>query len=73
MSGSRRKVPICGMTTAPSDKPFKQAEHRRERAAVKIAVRQDREPPAPKAFGNPACGDKDGKQYCPGDDRLLRK
>ena len=35
MARSRRKNPGCGTTTAASDKPFKQQEHRRERAALR--------------------------------------
>ncbi|MBB6470251.1 hypothetical protein IHE39_06355 [Aminobacter carboxidus] len=74
MSRSRRKTPIVGMTTAESDKPFKQAEHRRERRAVKAVVKAGEEPPAPKEFGNPWAGEKDGKQWL-GDSvpELLRK
>jgi hypothetical protein len=37
MSNSRKKVPITGITTARSDKPFKVAEHRRERRNVHAA------------------------------------
>lgn len=63
MSRSRRKTPIVGITTAESDKAFKEAEHRRERRAVKATVNTGDEPPAPKAFGNPWAGEKDGKQW----------
>lgn len=52
MSRSRRKTPIIGMTTAESDKPFKQAEHRRERRAVKAVVKAGEEPPATRESGN---------------------
>lgn len=34
MSRSHRKTPICGMTTAASDKAFKKTEHKRARRAV---------------------------------------
>ncbi|GLT02739.1 hypothetical protein GCM10007897_41610 [Sphingobium jiangsuense] len=73
MSNSRRKNPIIGITTAESDKPFKQAEHRRERAAVKIAIQQGKEPPHPREFGDPWHGEKDGKLYQPGRPNVLRK
>ncbi|QIG48397.1 hypothetical protein G5V57_12070 [Nordella sp. HKS 07] len=53
MSRSRRKTAIFGITTAESDKRFKQAEHRRERRAVKVLVKAGEEPLAPKAFGDP--------------------
>jgi hypothetical protein len=38
MSRSRRKSAVIGMTTAPSDKPFKVDKHRAERHAVRAAV-----------------------------------
>lgn len=65
MSRSFRKTPIFAVTTAPSDKAFKAAEHRRERRAVKIAVRLEREIPGRQEFGDPWHGDKDGKLYQP--------
>jgi hypothetical protein len=40
MSRSRRKTPIIGMTTAPSDKAFKVDEHRAERHAVRAVVKR---------------------------------
>lgn len=73
MTNSRKRTPIVGMTTAPSDKRFKQAEHSRERAAAKIALAKGQEPPSPRAFGDPALSEKDGKQYLPDWDRALRK
>ncbi|MGF7004533.1 hypothetical protein [Aminobacter sp. BE322] len=74
MSRSRRKTPIIGITTAETDKPFKQAEHRRERRAVKAVIKTGEEPPAPKAFGNPWDGQKDGKQWIADNvPELLRK
>lgn len=63
MSRSRRKTPIVGMTTAESDKPFKEAEHRRERRSVRAAVKQLEDAPDPKLFGNPCHAEKDGKQW----------
>ncbi len=62
------------MTTAETDKPFKVAEHKRERRAVRAAVRAGDDLPAPKAFGNPWAADKDGKQWVrSADDELMRK
>ena len=51
------------MTTAETDKPFKMAEHRRERRAVKAALKAAAPLPDPVAFGNPWASEKDGKQY----------
>lgn len=63
MSRSFRKTPITGMTTAASDKAFKQAEHRRARAAERAALTREDDPPGPKAYGNPWGGPKDGKRW----------
>jgi hypothetical protein len=63
MPRSRRKTPIAGITTADSDKLFKQAEHRRERRAVKVRLDAGEELPPPKTFGNPWAGQKDGKAW----------
>ena len=63
MSRSRRKTPIVGITTADSDKLFKQAEHRRERRTVKALLDAGAEPPPAKTFGDPWDGQKDGKQW----------
>lgn len=62
MSRSHRKTPVCGITTAESDKLFKAAEHRRERRAVR-SVLPGEDAPAPKQFGNPWASPKDGKQW----------
>jgi hypothetical protein len=40
MSRSRRKTAIIGVTTVPSDKPFKVDEHRAERHAVRAKVKR---------------------------------
>lgn len=63
MSRSFRRTPIFAVTTAPSDKTFKAAEHRRERHAVKIAVRMEREVPGGRRYGDPWRGEKDGKVF----------
>lgn len=73
MSNSYRKTPIIGMTTAESDKRFKQAEHRRERSATKIALAKGKEPQDKRAYGDPCLSEKDGKQYCPDLPGILRK
>lgn len=51
------------MTSAPSDKPFKVTEHRRERRAAKRAVVPLDDVPHRKMFGNPWASEKDGKQW----------
>jgi hypothetical protein len=73
MSRSRRKTPIAGVTSAPSDKPFKQAEHSRERAAAKIALAKGNEPASKRAFGDPWNGEKDGKAFRPDEPLIYRK
>lgn len=73
MSNSRKKTPIVGMTNAPSDKPFKRAEHSRERAAVRVALAQGEEQPHGKQFGDLWNGEKDGKQFVADNPELLRK
>lgn len=62
MGNSRRKTPMCGMTTAETDKPFKMNENRRQRRAVKVALMTGADVPSPKAYGNPWSSQKDGKQ-----------
>ena len=44
------------MSTAESDKAFKQAEHSRERAAVRVALRIGADVPSPRLFGDPYGG-----------------
>ena len=63
MARSIRRTPIVGITTAETDKPFKATERRRERRAVKAALKADGPLPDPRAFGNPWAGEKDGKQF----------
>ena len=63
MSRSFRKTPVVGVAKAESDKPFKVREHRRERRAVKAALKADGPLPDPRAFGNPWASEKDGKQF----------
>lgn len=73
MGKSRKKNPIVGVTTASSDKPFKRAEHSRERAAVRTALARGDDAPSPRAFGDPWHGEKDGKLYMSGSDLAYRK
>lgn len=66
MSRSFRKTPITGMTLSDSEKVFKVNEHQRERTRVKqtlVTFLDDTVLPAPKQFGNPWAGPKDGKTY----------
>ncbi|MEI5680488.1 MULTISPECIES: hypothetical protein [unclassified Mesorhizobium] len=63
MARSKKKTPICGMTTADSDKPFKAAEHRRERRSVRRALDGGADVPSPLQFGNPWASEKDGKHW----------
>lgn len=76
MGQSRRKTPVCSVTCARSDKPYKVAEHRRERAMERVALRTGEEMVGRKAFGDPWKSNKDGKMWFGGDAseaRLLRK
>ena len=68
MSRSRKKTPISGHTKAPSDKPFKIQEHKRERRVVKhrltSAVDYDNMVlPDKENFGNAWNSPKDGKHW----------
>lgn len=62
MSRSHRHTPIFG-NCADSERQFKAYEHRRERRAVKAVLDEDGDYPAPKAFGSPWAGPKDGKTF----------
>ncbi len=63
MSRSRRKTPIFGITTASSNKPFKQQENRAKRRASRIASHTGREQPHERVYGNEWASPRDGKQY----------
>lgn len=63
MSRSHRKTPIAAITTAESDKAFKQLENRRARRSVKTLDLTEDEPQAAKAFGDPWKSEKDGKAH----------
>jgi len=74
MSRSRKKTPITGITIAESDKPFKEAEHRRERRVVRTAIKVGEPIPDQREFGNPWASEKDGKQWLSDrNSRVLRK
>ncbi len=60
MARSRKKLPYVG-ACAVSDKPSKKLAHHQERHAVRKALKREDDIPAPKAFGDPWNGDKDGK------------
>jgi hypothetical protein len=62
MSRSRKKHPGGGIAVADSDKPFKTAEHKRERRCVRAALARAEEPRL-AIYGNPWKAPKDGKQY----------
>ncbi|AXT36258.1 hypothetical protein D1820_15440 [Phaeobacter sp. LSS9] len=63
MSLSYRKTPICGMTSAASDKAFKKAEHKRARRALSACDLEIDDAPADKQFSNPWGAPNDGKQW----------
>lgn len=64
MSRSYRKMPICGITTAESEKQDKQIANRRFRRNTRQLVKAGKEPPFNiRAVSNVYSFDKDGKQY----------
>lgn len=66
MSRSRRKTPICGHTTAVSEKADKASNHRRIRRQVSVVLRNDAEAevlPHDKELSSPWLMSKDGKGY----------
>lgn len=77
MSRSRRKTPVIGTTTAPSDKPFKVDEHRAERHAVRVTIKHsldgDDRALHSKVHGNPWKAPKDGKQMVDPNSKWMRK
>lgn len=62
MSRSHRKTPICGITTARSEKQDKAIAHRRIRMAIKSAESTADLPGIRKRRQNPLNMAKDGKQ-----------
>lgn len=79
MSRSRRRTPVCGITTARSEKEDKIAAHRRERRRVHtvLGVEPARDLlPHRRELSNVWSYAKDGKQYLgprPEYQRYLRK
>lgn len=67
MSRSRRKTPICGITTADSEALWKAKAARRLRAAIRVSLKEQ---PEGEAFPgkrwdvvDPWDGPKDGKRW----------
>jgi hypothetical protein len=77
MSRSRRKTPVIGMTTAPSNKPFKVDEHRAERHTVRATIKRsldsDDRALHSKIYGDPWKSPKDGKQMVDPNSKWMRK
>jgi hypothetical protein len=72
MARSRRKTPICGITTARSEKQDKKIWHSRYRAAVRTHLRSNRDQdlmPLPREVSNVWDFAKDGKQRLAPDSR----
>jgi hypothetical protein len=66
MAHSRKKTPVIGITGAESEKPEKQANHRRERKRVRqtLATEPDIETlPHTKQLSSPWSMAKDGKVF----------
>ena len=77
MSRSRRRTPVCGITTCRSEKSWKQDAHRRLRVAERAMVDGDPEPRL-RDVSNPWSFGKDGKQRLPAEwiarnPKLMRK
>jgi hypothetical protein len=74
---SKRKTPICGITTAVSEKADKVASHRRLRRVVRLAINPELETPLPleRQLTNTWSMAKDGKAYfdAKANPRLMRK
>lgn len=72
MTRSLKKRAISGITTARSDKPFKVAEHRRERHHVRQRLRVTEDDTDARLhgrpFGDPWLSPKDGKTDWTGED-----
>lgn len=69
MSRSRRKTPICGITTARSEAFDKQVWHRAYRRAERVRAEHDpdSEPHDQREFTSAWVRQKDGKQYVSAD------
>lgn len=76
MSRSRRKAPFYPVTTADSDKRYKQQESRKQRRAANTVLSQSLDGdtlPSPKEYGDPWRGDKDGMMQIDSDSKFMRK
>ena len=66
MSRSKRKTPVCGVTTSPSEKDDKKQCYRKMRRATKEALREDPDEATPpehcREVFNKWLIAKDGKQ-----------
>lgn len=73
MSRSRKRLPICGVTTAASDRDWKRDSHTRMRAATREALHHGREMPTVYECSDVWNSDKDGKQWCANWPKAARK
>ena len=73
MSRSRKRTPVVAFGTTDCSRLYKRNEHQRERAAVRAAIRADRDLPSPRLFGDPVRGPIDGKCFAPEVPNVLRK
>jgi len=65
MSRSYKKTPVTGLTGCWSEKDWKTEWHRRWRARIKDAVREERDPPLLHEVCDIWDGPKDGKIWWP--------
>ncbi|MBY6092360.1 hypothetical protein [Maritimibacter alkaliphilus] len=63
MARSRRKTPIPGLCLAASDRRDRDADPRRERRRMRQLDLTEAEVPPAHHFGDPACGDAEGKVW----------
>lgn len=74
MSRSTRNSPICGITTARSEKQDKISYHKAFRRATKQQLSLEVDLPHFREFSKPWLWSKDGKQYFGSDNaKLMRK
>jgi hypothetical protein len=70
-------IGAIGITTSPSDKPFKLAEHRAERHGVRATIKHsldgDDRALYSKVYGDPWKSPKDGKQMVDRNSIWMRK
>ena len=73
MSRSRKRTPICGITTARSDRAWKRRGHRSYRQCERQALHAGRDVPDRRLCMNVWASDKDGKQWVAAGSRWVRK